>query len=106
MGTIQSVTWGFVWLMLALEIPLITLIVIVWWAIKKRPEEPPASEEGGGGGASFAIPMRQSRLPGFPDAAPTAARHLLLPPEYARSARGHAASSTERGADADAWPER
>lgn len=49
--------------------------------------------------ASFAIPTRQSRLPGFPGAAPTAARHLLLPPGYAPSARGHAASSTERGAD-------
>ena len=32
-------TWGFLWLMLALKIPLAGLIYIVWWAIKQEPEE-------------------------------------------------------------------
>ena len=41
-------TWGFLWIMLALKIPLIALIVIVWWAIKQKPEEPPASDDDGG----------------------------------------------------------
>jgi hypothetical protein len=43
------VTWGFLWLMLALKIPLIGLICIVWWAIKQEPEEEvPSSEDDGG----------------------------------------------------------
>jgi hypothetical protein len=42
------VTWGFVWLMLALKIPLIGLICIVWWAIKQEPEEASSSEDDGG----------------------------------------------------------
>jgi hypothetical protein len=42
------VTWGFLWIMLALKIPLIALIVIVWWAIRQKPEEPPASDDDGG----------------------------------------------------------
>jgi hypothetical protein len=48
-GSIGSVvTWGFLWLMLALKIPLIGLIVIVWWAVKQKPEDDPASEDDGG----------------------------------------------------------
>ena len=35
-------TWGFLWLMLALKIPLAGLIYIVWWAIKQEPEETPS----------------------------------------------------------------
>jgi hypothetical protein len=42
------VTWGFVWLMLALKIPLIGLLYIVWWAIKQTPEDAPASDDDGG----------------------------------------------------------
>ena len=41
-------TWGFLWIMLALKIPLIALIVIVWWAIRAKPEEPPSSDGDGG----------------------------------------------------------
>ena len=40
-------TWGFIWLMLALKIPLAGLIYIVWWAIHQEPE-PVAGEDGGG----------------------------------------------------------
>ena len=32
-------TWGFLWLMLALKIPLAALIYIVWWAIEAEPEQ-------------------------------------------------------------------
>jgi hypothetical protein len=42
------VTWGFVWLMLALKIPLIGLIAIVWWAVKQKPEDDASSEDDGG----------------------------------------------------------
>ena len=41
-------TWGFLWLMLALKIPLIALICIVWWAIKQEPEESQSSDDDGG----------------------------------------------------------
>ncbi len=41
-------TWGFVWLMLALKIPLAGLIAIVWWAVKQKPEDETSSEDDGG----------------------------------------------------------
>ncbi|MGI8428766.1 MAG: hypothetical protein ACR2OB_05550 [Solirubrobacteraceae bacterium] len=41
-------TWGFLWLMLALKIPLIALIYLVWWAIKQEPEQAPSPEDDGG----------------------------------------------------------
>ena len=41
-------TWGLVWLMLALKIPLAGLIYIVWWAIKQEPEEAGKPGEDGG----------------------------------------------------------
>ncbi|HET9101889.1 MAG TPA: hypothetical protein VFN55_00940 [Solirubrobacteraceae bacterium] len=41
-------TWGFLWLMLALKLPLAALIYIVWWAIKAEPEQPD-TEDGDGG---------------------------------------------------------
>ena len=41
-------TWGFVWLMLALKIPLAGLIYIVWWAIKQEPEDASGSDDDGG----------------------------------------------------------
>ena len=41
-------TWGFVWLMLALKIPLIGLLYIVWWAIKQKPEDSSSTEDDGG----------------------------------------------------------
>ena len=34
-------TWGFIWLMLALKLPLAGLIYIVWWAVKQEPETAP-----------------------------------------------------------------
>jgi hypothetical protein len=32
-------TWGFIWLMFILKIPIFGLFGIVWWAVRK-PEEP------------------------------------------------------------------
>jgi hypothetical protein len=42
------VTWGLIWLMLALKIPLAGLIYIVWWAIKQEPDEASSSDDDGG----------------------------------------------------------
>jgi hypothetical protein len=43
------VTWGFLWLMLALKLPLAALIYIVWWAIKQEPEDSSSSSDDDGG---------------------------------------------------------
>ncbi len=40
-------TWGFIWLMLALKLPLAALIYIVWWAIKQEPEDSAPDDDGG-----------------------------------------------------------
>jgi hypothetical protein len=40
------VTWTFLFLMVALKIPIIGLLSIVWWAIKQTPE--PAGDGDGG----------------------------------------------------------
>jgi hypothetical protein len=43
------VTWGFLWIMLALKIPLIALLWIVWWAVHAEPEtEQPSNDDDGG----------------------------------------------------------
>ncbi|HEY1516119.1 MAG TPA: hypothetical protein VGF91_06850 [Solirubrobacteraceae bacterium] len=41
-------TWGLIWLMFALKIPLAGLIYIVWWAIKQDPDEASSPEDDGG----------------------------------------------------------
>jgi hypothetical protein len=42
------VTATFIYLMIALKIPIVGLLYIVWWAIKQEPE--PVPEPGGDGG--------------------------------------------------------
>jgi hypothetical protein len=50
-------TWGFLWLMVALKIPIAALLYLVWWAVKQTPEEAePAS--GGDGGSKIDHPRR------------------------------------------------
>ena len=41
-------TWGLIWLMFALKIPLAGLIYIVWWAIKQEPDEASSQDDDGG----------------------------------------------------------
>ncbi|MGH2915226.1 MAG: hypothetical protein ACRDMX_09575 [Solirubrobacteraceae bacterium] len=42
-------TWGFLWIMLGLKLPLAALILLVWWAIRQGSDEPqtPPDEDGG-----------------------------------------------------------
>jgi hypothetical protein len=42
-------TWGFIWLMVILKVPLAALIFLVWWAIRQEPEQPGTDSDGGGG---------------------------------------------------------
>jgi hypothetical protein len=52
MGTIAPrrgalVTWGFIWLMFILKIPIFMLLGIVWWAARQDPDA--AGQDGDGG---------------------------------------------------------
>ena len=63
-GTVRHVTWGFLWLMFALKIPIVGLLWIVWWAIKAEPE-PEQEPKGGDGGTKHPKRPRHPRQP-FP----------------------------------------
>jgi hypothetical protein len=88
------VTWGFIWIMLILKIPLAALIYVVWWAIKQEPEQPESSDEGGGGGVRRVPHGRHPRKP-FPHA-PRRGPHggmggdRFLPPARIRTVRAKA----------------
>jgi hypothetical protein len=40
-------TWGFIWLMLVLKIPIAMLLYIVWWAIHQDTEPEAGNDDGG-----------------------------------------------------------
>ncbi len=42
-------TWGFLWLMVALKVPIAALIYLVWWAVKQEPEDAPSQNDDDGG---------------------------------------------------------
>ena len=61
-GTVPHVTWGFLWLMFALKIPIVALLWIVWWAIRAEPEP---EQEPEGRRRRHQAPPRHPRQP-FP----------------------------------------
>ena len=61
-------TWGFLWIMLALKIPLVALICLVWWAIKQEPEDTTPREDDGG--IKRAHPHRRGPFPRHPRRGP------------------------------------
>ncbi len=81
-------TWGFLWLMLALKIPLAGLIYIVWWAIKQKPEEP-QSDEGGGNERTRPLPHPRKPVPRHPRRGPHG-DPAPPPPPRVRSVRARA----------------
>ncbi|HEY6762562.1 MAG TPA: hypothetical protein VI318_23875 [Baekduia sp.] len=42
-------TWGLIWLMLVLKIPVAALLYLVWWAVRQD-TEPEGGSDGGDGG--------------------------------------------------------
>ena len=42
-------TWGFLWIMIGLKVPLVALILLVWWAVRQGPDAPQAPPEDDGG---------------------------------------------------------
>jgi hypothetical protein len=81
------VTWGFLWLMLALKIPLIGLIAIVWWAVRQKPEDDAPSE--GDGGVKRQHPHSPKPFPKRPRRGPHG-DPAPLPPARVRSVRARA----------------
>ncbi len=84
-------TWGFLWLLLALKLPLAGLIWIVWWAIKQTPEEEPTSSDEDGG---IKRPYRRHPRKPFPRG-PRRGPHgepPPLPPARVRTVRARARS--------------
>ena len=48
-GTLRRVeTWGFIWIMLILKIPLVLLLWLVWYAVNATPEPAAEDDEDGG----------------------------------------------------------
>jgi hypothetical protein len=80
-------TWGFLWIMLALKIPLAALIYIVWWAIKQEPEE--AESPGGDGGVRRPRPHPRKPFPRRPRRGPHG-DPLPQPPARVRTTKARA----------------
>jgi hypothetical protein len=83
------VTWGFLWLMLALKIPLIGLICIVWWAVKQSPEEEQAPSSDDDGGVKRSRPHPPKPFPRRPRRGPHG-DPAPLPPARVRTVRARA----------------
>ncbi len=82
-------TWGFLWLMLALKIPLIGLISIVWWAIKQEPEEEQAPTRDDDGGVKYRRPHPTRPFPRRPRRGPHG-DPAPLPPARVRTVQARA----------------
>ena len=59
-------TWGLIWLMFALKIPLAGLIYIVWWAIKQEPDEASSHDDDGGIRRTAGAPAQAVPAPSAP----------------------------------------
>ena len=87
-------TWGFLWLMLALKLPLAALIYIVWWAIKAEPDETSSTDDDGG--IKRTVRIRRSRSRAVPAAGRTAIPRRSRRPGSARCVPGRAPTATDR----------
>jgi hypothetical protein len=83
------VTWGFLWLMVALKVPIAALLYLVWWAVRKPPEPAGAGDDGG---SARPLPHRpHPRVPRSPR--PRRGPHgapALSPPPRVRSVTARA----------------
>jgi hypothetical protein len=63
-------TWGFIWIMLILKIPLGLLLWLVWWAVHATPEYEDAPGGDGGSHDRPHPPRRPRRRPRGPHGDP------------------------------------
>lgn len=80
-------TWGFLWLMVALKVPIAALLYLVWWAVHQQPDDEPVSDDGGSGVPRSPHPRRP--LPRSPRRGPHA-EPALVPPPRVRSVSARA----------------
>ena len=75
-------TWGFLWLMLALKIPIGGLLYIVWWAVHQtdEPETPPITTTAAASGRCTRTARCRAAAPG-----PRTTRRSPSPPPRVRS---------------------
>ena len=72
--------WTFLWLMLALKIPIVALLLIVRWAVKQTPETEPGQDGGIGPRARPLHPHHpHARLPRTPRRGPHGAPRPAAP---------------------------
>jgi hypothetical protein len=83
------VTWGFLWLMVALKVPIAALIYLVWWAIKQEPEEEGAPRDDGGGGVKRPPVHPRQPFPRHPRRGPHG-DPAPLPPARVRTVKARA----------------
>jgi hypothetical protein len=78
-GTVPTVTWGFLWLMFALKIPIVALLWIVWWAVRSEPdtENQPGGDDGG---SKYKPPHPRRPFPRKPRRGPHGDPALPAPP--------------------------
>ena len=79
-------TWGFIWMVVVLKIPVVALLWLCWWAIQAEPE--PAADEsndGGDGGSGHSPRPRRPRAAAR--AATTRSRRHSHPPRVRALAR-------------------
>jgi len=85
--------WTFIWLMVALKIPIAGLLAIVWWAVHQEPESASGQDDDGG---SKPRPgprhPHRPRLPRTPRRGPHGGQHPAAPARM-RSAGAHAGRS-------------
>ncbi len=56
-------TWGFIWLMLVLKLPIAALLYIVWWAVHQETEPDVGPSDGDGGTKVYPHDDLRPRLP-------------------------------------------
>jgi hypothetical protein len=83
-GMVTGVTPTFIFLMVALKLPIFGLLYIVWWAVHSPPDPEPVADEGGGTKKPLAphprSPHPRARLPRPPRRGPHGAPALPAPP--------------------------
>jgi hypothetical protein len=78
-GRVHLVTWGFLWLMFALKIPIVALLWIVWWAVRSEPETD-QEPRGDDGGTKYRPPHPRRPFPRRPRRGPHGDPALPPPP--------------------------
>jgi hypothetical protein len=84
---VSGSAWGFVWLAVALKVPVFALLWLVWWAIKDPPVEA-ADDTGGGSPDRDPHPHPRGRPPHPPRRGPHGRPEPSAPARVRTPARG------------------